>query len=247
MCHIDGTIHKTEKAVLTKILEETIETHGSPTTVDVQVYDGFAIFHEMLNIPAKFGQISLSFLKKVCDTSANEIHLIFDTYKTPSIKNTEHVFRNSFSVEFRITGSEQTRPANFSNELRNESFKTSLVKFLIEHWSSNVEEVKQLIGNKTLYINFYKCQKLCVQNDSITVNDIPDYFCSGHEEADTKIIFHVCKIERECNVLLRCSDTDVLVIMLANICHLLTQLQIWMDFGTGIYYKMYIFIFLLKQ
>nr|CAH7755291.1 unnamed protein product [Callosobruchus chinensis] len=38
----------------------------------------------------------------------------------------------------------------------------------------------------------------------------------AHEEADTKIVFHVCQIDYEAYVTIRCSDTDVAIIMLAN-------------------------------
>ncbi|KMQ83738.1 hypothetical protein RF55_19223 [Lasius niger] len=38
--------------------------------------------------------------------------------------------------------------------------------------------------------------------------------CECHEEADTKIVHHICKIEDDSNILIKSSDTDILVIML---------------------------------
>lgn len=46
-----------------------------------------------------------------------------------------------------------------------------------------------------------------------------DLSCEYHEEADTKIIHHICKIEDANiqNVVIKSTDTDVLIIMLGNI------------------------------
>lgn len=42
------------------------------------------------------------------------------------------------------------------------------------------------------------------------------FTCDKHEEADTKIVYHACKADANSNILIRCSDTDVLIIMLGN-------------------------------
>ncbi|KAL4718228.1 hypothetical protein ACJJTC_015660 [Scirpophaga incertulas] len=63
-----------------------------------------------------------------------------------------------------------------------------------------------------------------------------DMTCNNHEEADTKIIHHVCKLDicTKTNVLLKTSDTDVLIIMLGNMDHLQSDdLNIFMEYGTG--------------
>ncbi|GFT41856.1 hypothetical protein TNCV_1667151 [Trichonephila clavipes] len=41
-----------------------------------------------------------------------------------------------------------------------------------------------------------------------------------HEEADTKIIHHICNIDVQANFVIRCSDTDIAAIMLGNMRHL---------------------------
>ncbi|OXU31737.1 hypothetical protein TSAR_007914 [Trichomalopsis sarcophagae] len=61
---------------------------------------------------------------------------------------------------------------------------------------------------KTVKLNFEKCKIHKIINENLT--------CEAHEEANTKIIFHVCKIEQDLNILIRCSDTDILVIMLGH-------------------------------
>ena len=55
--------------------------------------------------------------------------------------------------------------------------------------------------------------------------------CPDHQEADTKIIYHVCKIQDAAKVMIRCSDTDVL--MLSNMMFVKTGVEISMHIGTG--------------
>ncbi|GFU53522.1 gamma-aminobutyric acid receptor alpha-like [Trichonephila clavipes] len=44
--------------------------------------------------------------------------------------------------------------------------------------------------------------------------------CTDHEEADTKIIQHICNIDVQANFAIQCSDTDMAAIMLGNMRHL---------------------------
>ena len=63
----------------------------------------------MKQIPQKFGQISIKILKaaiRACPI-AKTVCLIFNTYQKPSLKDTEHNYRNNFSREFFITGNNQ--------------------------------------------------------------------------------------------------------------------------------------------
>lgn len=233
MCHIDGSIHKTDKAVLTKALERTVADHAEPGAIDVIVYDGFAVFHTMKQVPTTFGNIALKYLSTVCSSSAKRIDVIFDEYRQPSIKATEHMLRNSFSNDFTINGSEQIRPNDLRKELRNDRFKTALVNFIIQHWASDA--AAKIIGKRVVLVNFDQCYKYVANDGHVTRTIEDDLSCPGHEEADTKIIYHLCHIDSQSDVVIRCSDTDVLVIMLANICNLLSELRIWMDFGTGMH------------
>ncbi|KAH9633489.1 hypothetical protein HF086_013166 [Spodoptera exigua] len=54
-----------------------------------------------------------------------------------------------------------------------------------------------------------------------------------HEEADTKIVYHACKINYEANIIIRTIDTDVAAIMLGHMHRLNDESQVWMLTGTG--------------
>ena len=62
------------------------------------------------------------------------------------------------------------------------------------------------------------------------VKRIEEYRCS-HEEADSRMLFHLSKCSTSSNIVTRTVDTDVLIIALGSL-HLLTEgKQIWMESG----------------
>lgn len=53
-----------------------------------------------------------------------------------------------------------------------------------------------------------------------------NYECN-HEEADTRIMFHISKVLPTSNILVKAFDTDVLIILLDNI-HKVSETEIWL-------------------
>ena len=232
MCHLDGTICKTDKSALLKGLEKEVE-HEEPPRIDVVLIDGFFLLHTMKNVPKQFGNISKKMLQMVTHLRASRIDVIFDQYFTPSIKDYEHSQRfESAELEYTITGPEQVRPSDFSKELRNSNFKKALVDFFILHWAT--DEMVPFIGNKIIHINFNKCHSFTVNEaNQVMTSIIEELSCPKHEEADTKIIYHVCEIDYGANIVIRTADTDVAAIMLGHMHRLNDQSHVWMLTGTG--------------
>lgn len=108
LCHLDGSIMKTNKAALTKLLESTVDSQGEPSDVGTLLVDGFFLLHTITQLPQTFGQISKQIVQCLIgiNRGCQEIHLIFDTYVTPSIKDNEHVLRQNVSREYCIRGKE---------------------------------------------------------------------------------------------------------------------------------------------
>ena len=71
--------------------------------------------------------------------------------------------------------------------------------------------------NKIININYDLCCQYKLVNGFVnrTINDL--LTSQNHEEADTKIAFHACNITEPNNIVVRSSDTDVLIILLGNI------------------------------
>ncbi|KAH9640140.1 hypothetical protein HF086_002800 [Spodoptera exigua] len=166
---------------------------------------------------------------------APRVDIVFDQYFSPSIKDYERMRRNEQrTIDFNIIGPSQTRPTDFMKELKNIKFKESFVQFLIDYWAT--DEMATFIGNTLIKLNYDSCYSYIVKNNVVEMTIDENLACNNHEEADTKIIHHVCKLDtyRKTNVLLKSSDTDVLIIMLGNMDHLQSDdLNIFMEYGTG--------------
>lgn len=231
MCHLDGTICKTDKSALLKCLEKEVP-HEQPRHIDVLIIDGFFLLHTMKNVPKRFGGISRKMLQMVTQLQALRIDVIFDQYFTPSIKDYEHSQRfESAQLEYIITGPEQSRPNDFAKELKNSNFKEALVDFFILHWAT--DEMASFIGNKIIHVNFRKCHSFVANSNKVVLSINEELSCPEHEEADTKIIYHACHINYPANIVIRSVDTDIVAIMLAHMHHLKNDSFVWMLTGTG--------------
>jgi hypothetical protein len=65
----------------------------------------------------------------------------------------------------------------------------------------------------------------------LQVDDVHELY-GDHDEADTRVAFHALhtEVENPGNIVIRCNDNDVLVIMLSNI-HKFKQSRLWLDLG----------------
>lgn len=212
------------------LLEKYNQSEPAQDT-DVIIYDGYFMLHLMKDVPLTFGNISKKVLQMICANRAQVIIIAFDRYIFPSIKDTEHKLRGMEQVNFRIDGPDQVRKKDFSIELKNTNFKEALVQFFIENWEENY--MAPYINNKTIYVNADDCFKYIVKDSKVVKTVEKRLSCPAHEEADTKKIFHVCQLDFNANVTIRCSDTDVLIIMLANMGNIAEDIQICMEVGVG--------------
>lgn len=231
LCRLDGTICKTDKSALVKCLEVKSEDSLPPTT-DIYIFDGFFLLHTIPNASETYSKYSQRVLSAITKNNASEIHVIFDQYITPSIKDYERSIRNDTSISRPHKITEDTSvPLNLIKELRNSMFKQALVNFFIKHWTS--DEIIPIIGDKKIYLNYEQCFLFQKEGNIISKTEVFTLSCPDHEEADSKIIYHVCNIYRESSFLIRCSDTDILVILLGNFHKINEQSTVRILSGTG--------------
>ena len=126
MCHFDGSICKTDKSALMKLLERKVESEPVQVT-DVMIYDGFFMLHLMKDVPSNLGNISKKMLQTICTNTAKTMVIAFDRYIFPSIKDSEHKFRSMEQTNFLIDGPGQVPKKGFSIELKNINFKEALL------------------------------------------------------------------------------------------------------------------------
>lgn len=190
------------------------------------------MLHTLKDVTSTFGNISKKLIQMFTKNNARIIVITFDRYFSASIKDNEHLLRGRIrGQQYRIHGPNQIRPANFANELKNNYFKAALVEFLCDDWKNNY--MASYIGNKTIYINYELCYTYELKSNEVVRTVDHNISCPAHEEADTKIVFHVCKVDFDALVTIRCSDTDICIIMLGNMSALQKDLKITMDLGSG--------------
>ncbi|GFW82657.1 uncharacterized protein TNCV_3492291 [Trichonephila clavipes] len=157
------------------------------------------------------------------------IDIVFDQHFTPSIKDCERLRRNETTSTVSI-GPNQIRHHNFAGELKNTQFKEAFVKIFIDHWAN--ENMYPFIGNKTIYISLDKCYSYRVVNNQV-IRSIEESLSCDEHEADTRIIYHISQISVDAQVVVRCSDSDILIIFLGNLDHLNASLKLWIRWGVG--------------
>ncbi|XP_046481702.2 uncharacterized protein [Neodiprion pinetum] len=187
----------------------------------------------MKEVPRTFGNISKKFLQMITKFSASRIDVIFDQYWYPSIKDNERSLRHEAPlIDYSIYGPDQIRSSDFTKEMRNTKFKEALIEFFTIHWAT--DDVAPFIGNKLIHLNFKNCYSYRSNDGKVESSIVEDLCCKSHEEADSKIIFHACSIIDQSNIVIRGSDTDILIIMLGNMVNLKNpSSHIWMLTGTG--------------
>lgn len=87
-----------------------------------------------------------------------------------------------------------------------------------------------IIG-KGIHINFDYCYKYTTIDGKVIWTIENTLTCHARDEADTKMIFHICELNFGANVKIPCSDTDVLIIMLANTRKINTNMDVCMEVG----------------
>ena len=228
----DEVITKTDKSTLFDIFEKKVEEHGSPEKASVYIIDGQFLLHSLPpNLPPTYGGLARVVLSQCLRSRARIIHIVFDNYPQPSIKDSERDRRGADSRAFVITGPEQRRvPRDMNEALKSKSFKKQLPQFLADEWqdSSYAKMIKQ---HEVVLDVPGECYSF-KEEDGVVRRSIVESLRNNHEEADTKICLHA--LFRDAvngEIVVRASDTDIAVILLYH-CNTF-QSSLWMDVGTA--------------
>lgn len=131
-------------------------------------------------------------------------------------------------MSYQINGMCQKRPANWLQALRNPCFKRSLIGFLSLAWSD--DSFAEILGEKHLLFNNENvCKRYISDEGCVVTEEVQQLYCS-HEEADTRIFYHLSSIPIGRNVILRTNDTDCLVIGL-SVMEKVVSVNAWIEAG----------------
>ena len=147
-----------------------------------------------------------------CSSNTSEVHICFDKYVEHSIKSSERQLRGASHALYVITGPDQTIRQTGQKLLTNCTFKNELAKFLVKEWGKT--HYWNIMNGKTVVASYGgEClQFIPDELQNIAVNS-PVHLQGDHEEADTLIAFHIANTDSS-NVIVRASDTDVLIILI---------------------------------
>ena len=230
LSHIDGVMLKTPKVTLLKHFESSVQT-VPPTVIHTTIIDAMFFLHLQSNLPETFGAVSRYIFKAICSTNSKTIHFVFDKTISPSIKDCERDSRttNRKMAMYHIIGPCQKRPANWLEALRNDEFKEALVNFLISSW--NDDSLASVLQGKVLFSN---CGDICfsyrVRDGKLIRREELELYCT-HEEADSRMIYHLISVPTPNNVVIRTADTDVLIIAIGCLASIDPNINIWLEVG----------------
>lgn len=229
LCHSDGAICKSPKSVIFEELTSRQTQNINPLEPDITIYDGFYLLYKLKNVAETYGKISKQIFK-ILVYNKKEVHVIFDKYNKPSIKDFEHDRRGAEDTRYDIRKNNK-RPAEFCKLLCSANFKEKFVEFLIDDWKR--DEFAQWCQGKTVKLNFDQCYVYEV-SDGNCMNRFIDYNLSCyHEEADTKIVYHICQLNKNYRVQVHCSDSDIPIIMLSNFKYRKENVEVLIDLSTS--------------
>ena len=230
LAHLDGSLNKTDKAQLLRRLEKMCES-ANPERTDVIIVDAAFFLHTMQSPPMSFGKIAEDILQRLC-SMAPEVHFVCDVYKEPSIKHLERSRRGEEDLTFSITGPEQKRPRDWQKALKSPKFKAAFFRFLAAEWER--QRYLRLLGNHIVFLGFDTvCYSYCKNDGVLTKTEVPTLACQ-HEEADTRLSFHLYHINNNHiggSFVVRSNDTDVLVILTYHVRQMTPRPKVWLDVG----------------
>ena len=220
LAHCDGMHTKGGKSTLLKKLEsfQEVITENDLSVNYVHVYDGGLVLHSVLsqtNAGASLASIACNILSTVCSGKQKKVHLCFNKYIKNSIKESERKLRGAIGSPYAITGSKQIMRQSGSKLLTNEIFNNELTKFLLDEWKK--DHYYSLYNGKILLASYGgECYPYFTDEKQNVFFSEPSCLQGDHEEVDALFAFHVVNIKE--NSVVQLSDTDVLVILLGQVC-----------------------------
>ena len=159
------------------------------------------------------------------------MHIVFDDYPQPSIKETERNRRGEDDRTYVITGPQQRRvPKDMNDALKSTSFKKELPQFLAKERQD--QSYASVLGDCEVYLDVPgNCYKFYIEHGIMKRNTV-DELRNNHEEADIKTCLHARAADcKNGEIVVRASDTDIAVILLYHCSKF--DATLWMDVGVA--------------
>ena len=105
-----------------------------------------------------------------------------------------------------------------------------MLEYLVRYWAN--DHLHSFIGQKKLYVTCKNvtCHLFTYNDNCVHTTKCANLY-STHQEADSKMLFHVASIPSPANIVIRSVDTDVLVIALTCLSTVDPRKKVWMETG----------------
>lgn len=223
LAHSDGSMVQNSKQneLFSLLLAKSGIKRACSSGHDVEIIDGFHMLNALKETPSKYGLLAQFVLKHVCNTSAHEIHLIFDKFESSSLKDLnwktrEEYLDSSHLSTIKINGPNQERVSSLSKCLMHHSFKEELISFFLKYWKDS--EIVEILGDKRIFISFGNACYLFSKDHGNGTNLLS--FRNNHTEVESRMILHLNKT-RATDILIRTSDPEKMLV------YLLYNMQYW--------------------
>lgn len=224
LAHSDGIMNsRNQRGELTELFTSRIEGQHNecPVNFEVDIIDGFYFLSTLRESPTKYGAFAIFVLERLCETTAYEIHVIFDKYEKPSPRDPDtkkcNELYDSHSVNFKIQGKNQERNASLTKCLTNNGFREELVKFLVQFWSED-DAIGPILNDKRVLLSFGS--KCYVFSNEYVKGIQSSTFENNHFEVESKMILHMNRMVAT-KIRIRTSNPDTILV------YLLHHMQFW--------------------
>ncbi|XP_073234151.1 uncharacterized protein [Porites lutea] len=139
LAYNNGFPRKTNTAQLGKELEKLIQPTVEVTRPSAYLIDGMALVQKLEVDYLTFGEIADNILSRVLrePEGSDRVDVVFDVYRDISMKSAERELKGeSDAITFKNLAAGQ-KVKQFKNFLRNGNNKTSLIRFVVEHWQKH--------------------------------------------------------------------------------------------------------------
>lgn len=239
LAHQDGSLRKTAKSVLAKLLEKQVEVLPrllSSSLETISIIDGMAMVQMLKSAGAgTFGELATKYFTSITaplsQSNCDEVHIIFDQYWETSIKGGERQRRGSTSsLEVYIHGPSTPIPKQWGKYIANPQNKVNLCDFLTSSFC-NIGKERLAVNKKLVIGGGYKDGEKAVCATRTTVEEL-ETLKSNHEEADTRLLLHAkYATHPRSRIIIQSPDTDVLVLCVAHFDEIPCE-ELW--FRTGV-------------
>lgn len=232
LAQFDGTlnIYHSNKDVSTFFEMEKNCIHKNDLNITIDVINGTDFLLSLNDAPNTYGKLALLILRRLCESTAHEIHIFFEGENT-RIRNYEEYKKqqmyNDDSI-FEITGFNQERASSLKKSLLKPAFRNTLVEFILKTWDEH-DSVSAILKHKRVFVSLGS--NCCVFSQEHGNRKQISTFSTNHLDVESRMMLHISKMS-ERNILVKIQQPDNLIInTLFHMQHMPDEVNIYIETG----------------